>query len=320
MAVAHMTALYTLAMLNDPKYRNASNSDWADNYLFGTDKEGHWRKLTAGFEPAFLFKFLPELLVRAYTGNLKTQEAGSIAWEQGKQKMLPPVIPLLPALLFEQMTGMNVNLGRSVEGAGMARLPAEFRDQNASELAKKLVEDFKLGKMGVSPVKLDALGRGLFAENYTMSAMLADLYLANMEGISLADKDITQKYPIAKAIFTNPQNQQKAPVFYEAAQAAEQMVNLIRRKGNEGDKKAFDKIMADPETQMQLGISSQLRQLRSNIEGLNASNRSLKHMKISEEEKRQIFLRNLAARQAYERRGAEIAQEAREKQKKAEKE
>jgi hypothetical protein len=151
-----------------------------------------------------------------------------------------------------------------------------------------------------------------------MSAMLADLYLANMEGISLADKDITQKIPGMKAILTNPQNQHKAPVFYEAAQAAEQIVSLVRKKGHEGDKKAYDKIMADPETQMQLGISDSLRKLRNNIEGLNASNRALKHMNLPEEEKRRRFLENLNIRQQYERRGAELAQEAREKQKKKE--
>ena len=314
---AYMTGLYTLAMLNDPKYRNASDSEWTMNYFMPSDKEDRWTPVAAGFEPAFLFKFIPELLIRTYTGNLTPEQATGIGTEVAQSKMLPPMMPMLPALMAQLTFGYDVNLGREVEGIGAKRLPAEYRDKGASEIAKKLVQDYELGKLGMSPVKMDALGRGVMGELYNMSAMMADLYLASKEGISLYDKDVTQKYPVAKAIYTNPTNVEKAPVFYEAAEAAEQMVKLVNMKGHEQDRKAYDKIMADPKTQTMLGISDSMRRYRTNVDKINAEIRTLGNMNLSEKEKELRYNDKIRIRNSYINKAAEIAEEAKKKQKEA---
>ena len=313
---AYMTGLYTLAMLNDPKYRNASDSEWTMNYFMPSDKEDRWTPVAAGFEPAFLFKFIPELLIRTYTGNLTPEQATGIGAEVAQSKMLPPMMPMLPALMAQLTFGYDVNLGREVESIGSKRLPAEYRDKGASEIAKKLVQDYELGKLGVSPVKMDALGRGVFAELYTMSAMMADLYLASKEGVSLYDKDVTQKYPVAKAIYTNPKNVEKAPVFYSAAEAAEQMVSVATRKASRGFEKEYNKIWTDPESKELLRVAPQLRQLRENIQKLDKSMETLENTKTTEAERQLRYNDMLRIRNGFIQQGAEIYEDGKKKLKK----
>ena len=313
---AYMTGLYTLAMLNDPKYRNASDSEWTMNYFMPSDKEDRWTPVAAGFEPAFLFKFIPELLIRTYTGNLTPEQATGIGAEVAQSKMLPPMMPMLPALMAQLAFGYDINLGREVEGVGAKRLPAEYRDKGASEIAKKLVQDYDLGKLGVSPVKMDALGRGVMGELYNMSAMMADLYLASKEGISLYDKDVTQKYPVAKAIYTNPKNVEKAPVFYEAAETAEQMVSVATRKASRGFAEQYNKIWTDPESKELLRIAPQLRQFRENIQRLDKSMETLENTKMPEAERQLRYNDMLRVRNGFIQQGAEVYEESKRKLKK----
>ena len=313
---AYMTGLYTLAMLNDPKYRNASDSEWTMNYFMPSDKEDRWTPVAAGFEPAFLFKFIPELLIRTYTGNLTPEQATGIGAEVAQSKMLPPMMPMLPALMAQLTFGYDVNLGREVESIGSKRLPAEYRDKGASEIAKKLVQDYDLGKLGVSPVKMDALGRGVMGELYNMSAMMADLYLASKEGISLYDKDVTQKYPVAKAIYTNPKNVEKAPVFYEAAETAEQMVSVATRKASRGFAEQYNKIWTDPESKELLRIAPQLRQFRENIQRLDKSMETLENTKMPEAERQLRYNDMLRVRNGFIQQGAEVYEESKRKLKK----
>ena len=312
--MAHFTMLYTLAQLNNPAYRNAANNEWLDNWMFDPSEEPggmtRWKKVAAGFEPAFLFKTIPEALTRMYMGALTPKEATVSLFEKGKEKMLPPMVPLLPALLFEGQTGVNLVTGRATESLGMQKLPVEMRDKGASEIAKKIVEDYDLGKMGVSPVVLDTMGKGLAADIYSMATMMADLYLASNEGLSLYDKDMTQKYPVAKAIYTNPQNIQQTPTYFEGEAAAQQAVTGINKAANRGDVKAFERLMNDPELIADYKLSGPLRKIRENIQAIDSSIAYIENMKVPEKEKERLFAEQIRLKHLYIKQGAEAIEEA----------
>ena len=306
-----MTALYTLAMLNDPDYRNAADSDWTMNYFVPTGrKEGKWLPIASGFEPAVLFKMLPELLVRTYTGNLAPQEAAGIASDVAQERLLPPMLPLLPALFTRVAFDYDLNLGREIESPGAKRLPPELRDYNASAVGKMLAEKFKDGGLGVSPTKLDNLGKGILGGVYDMAITMADMYLASADPAQLYDKDIGQKYPLLKAFYTSAQNVQKAPVFYEAANSFQQAVNAINAAGVVGDAERLDKLMADPKLMKQYELADSLRKYRDNVNEIRQTIKALRFMDMPNEEREARAADLTRLRHQYETEAAIMAQEA----------
>ena len=179
----------------------------------------------------------------------------------------------------------DINLGREIESPGAKRLPPEARGFNASVIGQELAKKFEEGGLGVSPSKIDNLGKGILGGVYDLAITIADMYLAQKDPEALFDKDIGQKDPMLKAFYTSSQNVQKAPVFYEAAKEFEQAVSAINAAGSVGDAKMLDKLMANKELMAHYEYAKPLRQYRDDINGIREAIRALRFMDISVEEK-----------------------------------
>ena len=120
---------------------------------------------------------------------------------------------------------------------------------------------------------------------YDMAITLADLYIAEANPELLFDKTTPQKYPLTKFAYTNTNNVQKAPVFYEASNTFEKVVNAVKKSSAEGDKKTLDKIMTDPELMKQYEYAKPLRQYRDDISQIRKAIANLRFQDIPIAEK-----------------------------------
>ena len=160
----------------------------------------------------------------------------------------------------------------------------------------------------MSPAKLDNLGKGMLGGIYDMAITLADLYIAEANPELLFDKTTPQKYPLTKFAYTNTNNVQKAPVFYEASNTFEKVVNAVKKSSAEGDKKTLDKIMADPELMKQYEYAKPLRQYRDDISQIRKAIANLRFQDIPIAEKEAKAKELTALRQRYETEGALLGQ------------
>ena len=303
--MAYMTGVYALVMMNDPDYLAAADSDWMNNYFIPTGREGNkWLPVAAGFEPAVMFKTLPELLVRTYTGNLEPAEAAHLGYEAAKEKLLPPIMPLLPGLMSRALFDYDLNLGREIESTGSKNLPPELRSYGASEIGKYISKKFEEGGLGVSPKKIDNLAKGILGGIYDMGISMADFYLASADPNALFDKDEAQKYPILKGFYTSSQNVQKAPQFYEAADIFDQTTKAINHAAAVADTETVKKLLADPEFKAKYGAAPILRKYRDQVNAIRRASENLSHIDMPLEEKKARYSDLLRTRHQIETAGA----------------
>ena len=296
--MAYMSAVYALAMINDPDYLNAPASDWTMNFFAPGVKKDKWTPINAGFETAVFFKAFPELLVRLYSGTLEPQEAGRISKDLVAEKVMPPLLPLFPQLLVSIGLGYDINLGRELESAAAQGLAPELRDMNASAFAKLVSKKLDTGKYGISPDKLENIGRSVLGGVYDMGLTLADAVIAHTDPDLLYNKNEIEKYPLLKGVEIEkkyPKNVAKAPVFYEAVKAAEQVVDSVNKASARASKEDLDKLLKDPEKMAMYKISDVLRDYRDRISSLRNAVEAMGHSELPtpEKEKRAMETRKL---------------------------
>ena len=296
--MTYMTAVYALAKINDPDYLNAPASDWTMNFFAPGVSEDKWIPINAGFETAVFFKAFPELLIRLYTGSLEPQESKRIAQDLIQEKVMPPLIPMFPQLLLKLGLGYDVNLGRELESASAQRLAPELRDMNASAFAKIVADKLDTGKYGISPDKLENMGRSILGGIYDMGLTLADAVIAHSDPDLLYDKNEIEKYPLLKNIEIEkkvPKNVAKAPVFYDATKAAEQVVDSVNKASARASKEDLDKLLQDKEKMALYKISDVLRDYRDRISSLRNAVEAMGHSTLptAEKEKRAMEIRKL---------------------------
>lgn len=297
-AMTYMSAVYALAMINDPDYLNAPASDWTMNFFGPGMKKDKWTPINAGFETAVLFKAFPELLVRLYTGSLEPQDAGRIAQDLVQEKVMPPMIPMFPQIFIKLGLGYDINLGREMESASAQQLAPELRDMNASAFAKLVAKKLDTGKYGISPDKLENIGRSVMGGIYDMGLTLADAVIAHTDPDLLYDKNEVEKYPILKNVEIEkkvPKNVAKAPVFYDATKEAEQIVDSVNKASARASKEDLDKLLKDPEKMAMYKISDVLRDYRDRIAGIRNAVEAMGNSDLptSEKEKRAMEARKL---------------------------
>jgi len=166
--VAVLSALYAIAMDDDETYENATPEQRYSNWFVPLPfVEGMYR-VPIPFELGFIFKALPEAVVRAAKSD---DTAGEIIKDMAKMlgRSVPGDIPLTLKPAIEVMANYSFFSQAPILSDRMARLdPALQVGKNTPDILAML------GAVGISPTKAEALFRG-----YTGSMGISMLNMLN---------------------------------------------------------------------------------------------------------------------------------------------
>lgn len=162
--MAALTVAYALMMDDDEAYENANALDRYSNWFIKIPGINEPFKVPIPFELGWIFKALPEGLVRA----AKSEETGGqIIADLAKMlfKSAPGDIPLVLKPAIEVMADYSFFTGESVVSARLAGMDKEFQyTSKTPEMIKHLGAglSFRLGdtQYGLSPRQLEHLVRG----------------------------------------------------------------------------------------------------------------------------------------------------------------
>ena len=150
----------------------------------------------------------------------------------------------------------------------------------------------------MSPDKLDNIGKSILGGIYDMGLTLADAVIAHSDPDLLYNRTEVEKYPLLKSVEIEkkyPKNVQKAPAFYEATKAAQQVVDSINDATARGSRDKLDKLLADPEKVANYKLADTLRDYRDRISQLRKAADAIgeKDMPLKEKEERAMYVRDL---------------------------
>ena len=269
LGLAALSTGYALAMQDDKDYRKLQNTnDWMKNYLIPNPMEkGTFIKVPIPFEIGYFTKVLPELWVRLASGTLSPKEAGR-AGREGLLSILPPLpLPLILRTPLETVMNYDLFSGRPIERLGQENLPVEERGRReASEIAKFMSKDLGLFKAGLSPAKIDHLGRGMLTELWGTTTLMSDAYLHRDNPRAL--KSLAESVPLAHGLFTKPDTERLVNTFYKAEEYAKQRRTAMRGDIKSGRIAEFKEAMKDPEKRAAYRAAPALRRIAENMSKL----------------------------------------------------
>ncbi len=262
-----LTSIYTLMMLQDQDYLDAKGIDKDGNWLVPLPDDENGRhgflKIPAPHEIGFLFKTLPELLIRGMMNDATTKEILTSIGE-GISRNTPPLMPMAQIVkpTVDVTRNYNALTGAPIESTGQQRLPVERRGEaSASEIAKFASDDLKAKNINLSPAKIDYLIRGYFAEWGAMGSALADSMIRTYKG---EDKTPTKDWLNSKenpmrSMFTNPISSRSKAQLYELFESSQQIVNSVTDYQKQGNVEKIKELMADPETKKQYATAAGMK-------------------------------------------------------------
>lgn len=152
--MAGATALYAVAMSDEEPYKNATADQRYSNWLIPLPFVEGALRVPIPFELGFIFKALPEALVRAINSDDK---GGEIVNDMRKMlmKSLPGDIPLTLKPAIEVMANYSFFMDRPILSQRLAGLDVGLQ---VGEKTPQLVA--MASSLGISPVKLEYLIRG----------------------------------------------------------------------------------------------------------------------------------------------------------------
>lgn len=262
-----LTSIYTLMMLQDQDYLDAKGIDKDGNWLVPLPDDENGRhgflKIPAPHEIGFLFKTLPELLIRGMMNDATTKEILTSIGE-GISRNTPPLMPMAQIVkpTVDVTRNYNALTGAPIESTGQQRLPVERRGEaSASEISKFASDDLKAKNINLSPAKIDYLIRGYFAEWGALGSALADSMIRTYKG---EDKTPTKDWLNSKenpmrSMFTNPISSRSKAQLYELFESSQQIVNSVTDYQKQGNVEKIKELMADPETKKQYATAAGMK-------------------------------------------------------------
>lgn len=162
--MAALTVVYAAMMDDDEAYKNANPLDRYSNWFVKIPGIKEPFKVPIPFELGWIFKALPEGLVRAATGKEKgSQVMADLA--KMLARSVPGDIPLVMKPAIEVMADYSFFTGNSVVSARLAGMDKEFQyTSNTPEMIKHLgaALSFRIGdkQYGLSPAQIEHFVRG----------------------------------------------------------------------------------------------------------------------------------------------------------------
>lgn len=290
MMLTAMSFAYAMSMQDDDDYKKLPDYVKDGNWLIptSTDAGKTFVKVSVPYEVGFLFKTLPELLVR-YMAGTSTGKETLAAFRTGLIHNMPTggvPIPQFAKPALEVVTNHSFFTNRPIEGMGDSRLPVAQRGQKASEFAK-MMSSLGLDEFGLSPAKIDALSKGYFAEFGTFFNELTDALIIAGSGGQKTPRNI-ENLPFMKAFLTDPLVNKAIGDFYQIETSATETANLFTKYKNEGQGEQLREMIADPDKAKQVQGAPVLRQISKSMSDIQKAIRIIDANKsIDPEERRE---------------------------------
>jgi hypothetical protein len=266
-----MSFAYAAMMQDDDDYKKLPDYMKDGNWLFPTsDKDGKtFVRLPVPYEVGYLFKTIPEVLVRYMSGTSTGKEALA-SLKAGFIQNMPTggvPIPQFAKPTLEVITNHSFHTGRNIEGVGDSLLPVSDRGRKASEFAK-MMSKAGLDNIGMSPAKIDVFLKGTFAEMGTFGLELADSLILAASGKEKTPKNF-ENMPFMRSFLTDPQVNKAISDFYELEKSATQVANLFTQYKNEGRGEELQALVSNKEKLAQVQAAPVLRKLAQEMTKIN---------------------------------------------------
>ena len=256
---------YAMLMQDDDEYKKLPDYIKDNNWLIKNPTGEGFIKVAVPYEVGFLFKTLPEVAIRGLAGNATGKEMLK-SYKDGFLHNLPTGgVPVPQAIkpALEVITNYSFFTGNPIESIGESRLPIEMRGRNASETSKFLSQA-GLGKIGLSPAKLDALAQGYLAEAGTFTFSLADQLITTVQGKEPTSKNLA-KQPFFKAFLTDENSNKAVADFYEIEQTANQVAQEFSTMTKTGLGKEAVELMQDEDKRKLMASAPALRRVATSM-------------------------------------------------------
>jgi len=304
-----MTLAYAALMHDDEDYKKLPDHVKDGNWLFpvwlpNTGKT--FVKIPVPYEVGYLFKTLPEVVVRYLSGTSTGKEAlASIGG--GFIHNMPTggtPIPQFAKPTLEVVSNHSFFTNRPIEGMSDSRLPVAQRGQKASEFSKML-SNLGLDNIGLSPAKLDVFIKGTFAEAGTMATELADALIMAASGDTKTPKNLVNQ-PFMRSFLTDPQVNKAVSDYYEISRTATETANLFTKYKQEGRGDELRALVADQDKRQQIVAAPVLRKIGDSMSQIQKAIRAIDANKALPPEERRARINEL------QKRYGEIAEQGRQ--------
>ena len=302
---------YAMMYANDDDYNKLPDYVKDNNFLIpiGTGEDRNFIKLAIPYEVGFLFKTVPEVLVRYLSGNSTGKEMLASYWG-GLLHNLPTGGTPIPQAVrpgLEVITNYSFFTGRPIEGMSDQGLPKAMRGDKASEFAKVLSR-VGLDKLSLSPAQIDYLMQGYFAELGTFSTEMASSVLSYGQGKNPPEKNLYEM-PFFRSFMTNPNSDKAVADFYEVTQTAQEVSRAFTDMANLGKTEEARAYLQTDENRMLVGAASALRGIRDEMSEVRQQIRFVRESaQLSPDEKNQQTKRLQDVFNTLARRGVEISE------------
>ena len=264
LGLVFMSFAYAMMYQDDDDYKKQPDYVKDGNWLYPVTLDGQrtFVRIPVPYEIGFLFKALPEMMVR-YMAGTSTGKEVLASFRGGLIQNLPTggnPIPQALKPLAEVITNHSFFTNAPLEGMGDQRLPVAQRGEKASEFAK-MMSKFGLDQIGLSPVKIDALTKGYFAEFGAFFNELIDFTVAQASGKEKPSRNWAN-VPAVKSFLTDPNVSKAVGDFYKIEHEAEEVSNLFAKYKKQGDVEGINEIVNDAEKLNQMAASKPLGKIQ----------------------------------------------------------
>ena len=291
--VASMSAMYAMIMQSDKSYQKTDNAVTDGNWLIPGEDDEHgvhsFFRVPIPFEVGFLFKTIPEVLVRRMASNTTNKELfASLA--RGIVNIAPPLPFIAHGLkpAIETATNYDFHNLRPIETAAEMQRSVGSRGAGENALWDWMSEDLGLKNIHLSPKKIKHLFTGYFSEMAAVGAALADSAINSAKGIDKTPTASIYKSPWVRSIMTDPETSKHTTELYDLFNSSQAIVNELNSYKKVGNKAKIKEMMADSDTKRALVESSILKDSHNSVSDIRNQIKTLAERPDSEANRKRI--------------------------------
>lgn len=205
--LAAMSVMYALAVSGDDEYEKQEDETKDNNWLI----PGLGLKIPTPFEVGFIFKTIPERVIRAYVKGTDSEQDFADAMKRGVISSLAfNPIPQVAKPVLEAAVNFNTFTMRPIVGQGMQGVEAKYQvGPSTTHIAEML------GKAtGVSPMIIDHIYKGYTGTMGMYLAEISDLAINQVTNSPRASKRFEQM-PVIKRFMVDPEARGNITAYYK---------------------------------------------------------------------------------------------------------
>jgi hypothetical protein len=275
-----MSILYAIAQQDNEAYQNATPEQRYMNWFIpGMGKDGKESfRLPIPFEIGYIFKALPEAIVRMAYADDKAKE-GLDAIKTVLQASNPLGVPTAIKAPLEIAMNRSLYSGADVESKRLQGLrPSERYYDTTTEVAKLIGGNLgEVGNfLGISPAKIDYLAKGYFGGLYTTVATLVNPLLADKSTVkpdgTMAD------LPVFGQMFQPKDAGGLTMKAYDVLEKASQYSETYKRFQETGAEKEAEEY--GKKYEQEIGVGMGAASMKASLDQLSGQIRKVKEQRL----------------------------------------